>query len=380
MDEKTRTIALIAAVVLIAIVILFVKNPFEQQQPILPQPAENTQGQQNQLAQNPAPSPYPLAPEIIGIHSWINSEPLTLAKLRGQVVLVDFWTYSCINCLRTLPYLRQWHEKYKDLGLVIVGVHSPEFNFEKNLENVQKAVTDNEVKWPVGLDNDMSTWRNYRNRFWPAKYLVDAEGRIRYTHFGEGKYEETEAKIQELLEEARAQNIDVELTPEQVQTGGAGGFFRTRELYAGYAFGNYFGNAPQAFGPEKINEFTDQGNHADGKIYLHGNWFNGSESVRHAQKTQNKQDFVAIKYLASEVNIVVEAGTQPYKVFVELDGKKLEQRFAGADVQFDEEGNAFMEVTENRLYNAIKGPLGVHELKLSSDSDEFELYTFTFGG
>lgn len=368
MNEKTRKALLALAIVGIAVAIIIIRNPFEQQQPILPQTEGNLEEQ----------SPYPTAPEIIGIRDWINSEELTLGGLRGKIVLVDFWTYSCVNCIRTLPYLKQWHEKYSSLGFVLIGVHSPEFEFEKKLKNVQMAVDQYGLKYPVALDSDMATWRNYKNRFWPAKYLVDQNGKIRYTHFGEGAYEETERMIQALLEETMQQNINIEITKEETQSGGAG-FFRTRELYAGYAFGGYIGNE-QGYTPQQASDFTDTQIHEDGKIYLHGKWFSGEEFVRHARTTQSLEDYIAINYLASEVNVVAGAGQQSYKVFVELDGKKLEKRYAGKDVQFDEQENAFVEVKESRLYNLILGPLGKRELRLSSNSDEFSLYTFTFGG
>ncbi len=147
----------------------------------------------------------PAAPELQNITAWVNSEPLSIAELRGKVVVVDFWTFGCYNCVNTLPYLREWHDKYADDGLVIVGVHSPEFNHEKDLANVQKAVKELGVVWPVAMDNDFSTWRAYENRYWPHLYLADAQGRIRYDHIGEGGYDTTEEWIQRLLKEAKEQ-------------------------------------------------------------------------------------------------------------------------------------------------------------------------------
>lgn len=139
------------------------------------------------------------APELTGISAWINSTPLTMESLRGKVVLIDFWTYSCINCIRTQPYLNAWHEKYADDGLVIIGVHAPEFAFEKVENNVREASQKAGIKYPIALDNDFATWNAYANRYWPAKYLVDQNGNIVYKHFGEGEYAETEEKIQSLL-------------------------------------------------------------------------------------------------------------------------------------------------------------------------------------
>ena len=140
---------------------------------------------------------------LTGAVEWLNSPPLTAEALRGKVVLVDFWTYSCINCLNALPHVREWHRKYKDQGLVVVGVHSPEFAFEKNINNVKRAVDRLEVVFPVAIDNNFTIWRAFGNSYWPAHYFVDAKGRIRFHHFGEGEYEKSEQVIQQLLEEAR---------------------------------------------------------------------------------------------------------------------------------------------------------------------------------
>lgn len=147
----------------------------------------------------PAQTAAATAPEFTGIEKWLNSEPLTLQSLRGKVVLVDFWTYTCINCIRTLPYVTSWYQKYKDQGLVVVGVHTPEFPFERSTTNVTKALDRLGIKYPVAQDNDYATWDAYRNQYWPAAYLIDKQGNIVYRHFGEGQYKETEAEIQRLL-------------------------------------------------------------------------------------------------------------------------------------------------------------------------------------
>lgn len=159
-----------------------------------------------QLAAAPAPGLYDFgaAPDFAGIAQWLNSPPLTMAGLRGQVVLVDFWTYSCVNCIRTLPHVNRWAARYRDSGLVVVGVHTPEFAFEKSTPNVQAAMQRLGVKHPVAQDNLYATWKAWDNSYWPAHYLVDARGRIRYRHFGEGEYERTEAAIRALLAERKA--------------------------------------------------------------------------------------------------------------------------------------------------------------------------------
>jgi len=146
-----------------------------------------------------AAMPSEPAPEFTGIEKWLNSDPLTLQQLRGKVVLVDFWTYTCINCIHTIPYVKEWNEKYKDKGLVVVGVHTPEFPFERLTSNVEQAIKRFGITYPVAQDNRYATWKAYNNLYWPAFYLIDKEGRITYTHFGEGRYKETEAEIQRLL-------------------------------------------------------------------------------------------------------------------------------------------------------------------------------------
>ncbi|WP_354686460.1 thioredoxin family protein [Cupriavidus necator] len=150
-------------------------------------------------AATPASADYGKAPEFTGIEKWLNSEPLTVAGQRGKVVLVDFWTYTCINCIRTLPHVKQWYDKYRDKGLVVVGVHTPEFPFEKSTANVQAAIKRFDIRYPVAQDNAYATWNAWRNQYWPALYLIDANGTVVYKHFGEGNYAETEAAIQKAL-------------------------------------------------------------------------------------------------------------------------------------------------------------------------------------
>ena len=184
-----------------------------------------------------APS-RPSAPELIGLSDWLNSEPLTLAGQgeQGRVVLIDFWTYTCVNCIRTLPFLRDWHEKYAERGLTVLGVHAPEFDFERDPVNVRDAVVRHELGYPVAQDNEMETWSAFGNRFWPAKYLVGADGALRYQHFGEGDYDATELAIRAALEDAGHDVSDVPLggvEPPALDANAARGI--TRELYGGYA-------------------------------------------------------------------------------------------------------------------------------------------------
>ena len=336
-----------------------------------------------------------LAAEITGIHAWLNSKPLCLSDLRGKVVLVDFWTYTCVNCIRTFPYLKLWQSRYVDDGLVILGVHSPEFEFEKEPNNVRQAAADNGIVWPVALDNDMRTWRAFSNRFWPAKYLIDKDGVIRYTHFGEGSYAETEEKIRELLVEigANLSLLDFELPQDQevdpsfLEDGGV----VTPELYGGFArgchpfYGPLFVADPQyCQSTDEIRNYRDSGDHEGHLIHLKGPWYAGEENLRYSPDTLNGDysDYMLIKFTAKSVNAVVtpDEGEEPFKVLVTLDDQYMTEENKGADVVIESDGRSFLIVDEPRLYMVVEAQsYGTYELKLSSNSPQFALFAFTFG-
>ena len=334
----------------------------------------------------------PRAPQLEGIVGWINTEPFTLESLRGKVVLIDFWTYTCVNCIRTLPFLREWHEKYAELGLVIVGVHSPEFEFEKVKENVEAAAVKYDLGYPIVQDNFFSTWQAYSNRAWPSKYLIDKDGIIRFTHIGEGAYEATEEKIRELLAEAGASMYKVPLgtttrpdRDSQSYTGGESG--QTRELYAG-SFRNqnnpdpYIGNKEYRNAPlDTSTLYQDPGDHQNHYLYLQGLWTKGLESLTHARTTDDLEDYIAIKFYGTTLNVVVNyEGNSPVRVEATLDGAPIPEEFVGADVQRDDDGTSFFLIDEPRLYRVVELPwYGGHELRLSSNSDEFSIFAFTFG-
>ncbi len=352
----------------------------------------------------PTPAPVPSsneqrqpAPELQGIAGWINTEPLTIASQRGKVVLVDFWTYTCVNCIRTLPYLKQWHEKYAPHGLVIIGVHTPEFEFEKVKENVEKAVREYGLQYAIAQDNDYGTWNAFSNRYWPAKYLIDREGYVRFVHFGEGKYQETEQKIRELLQETGAMLDQVPVGTDPGPQAHPAAFssdietVMTRELYGGVSR-NYgallAGDAPYVLHEEYYNEpnaevlYQDPGSHRNHFIYLQGLWRNTPESLVHARQTESFEDYIAIKFYATSVNAVMSSDgtTGPIDVRVTLDGAPLTPSQAGADVQFDQQGNSFVQVDGSRMYRLVEQPeFGGHELRLSANVTGLALYAFTFG-
>ena len=341
------------------------------------------------------------APEFAGTQEWINSGPLSMEGLRGKVVLIDFWTYSCINCIRTLPYLRTWYERYADDGLVIVGVHTPEFHFEKVYENVVQATKDDEVTWPVVQDNDFAVWQSYENRFWPAKYLVDQDGVVRYTHFGEGKYGETEEWIRRLLDESGADSMDASAPlPEDQEYDSTfpGSGQITRELFAGWRFtalqqrggigqvDEYLEAARASYEmddyPAVVAEFPTPGSLNPNLIYFHGPWAIGPESARHAEATGHFDDYLALVYSARSVNAVLTSDSgESYKVRITHNGDYLTEANRGDDIIIGEDGESYLIVSEPKLYKIIENPtwMGEQELRMASMSDDFGLFSFTFG-
>ena len=331
------------------------------------------------------------APEFQGIANWINSDPLTIKGLRGKVVLVDFWTYTCVNCIRTMPYLKEWHDKYAKEGLVIVGVHSPEFEFEKLNKNVVTAAADFGLTYPIAQDNDFATWHAYRNQFWPAKYLVDAKGVIRYTHFGEGDYGTTERKIRQLLEEAGAGLSDVAVNNAPAPQFDLRAFSGdreqgiTREIYGGYernvGFGGRYVAHDEYYGaPDLVTIYNDPGKHKNQVIYLQGAWHNGAEALRHGRTTEEHEDYIALTFNATSVNAVIYTMAEvAFEVQVTIDGRPLRSEEAGPDVVVTEE-RSFFTVDAGRLYEVVALPaFGGHELRLSSNSEHFALFALTFG-
>lgn len=330
------------------------------------------------------------APELAGLTEWTNSAPLTLAALRAEkrVVLVDFWTYTCVNCIRTLPYLKQWHARYAAAGLTIIGVHAPEFDFEHDAGNVRRAVEANGITYPVALDNEMKTWDAFENNAWPAKYLVTADGQVRFTHTGEGNYEGTERAIREAL---TAAGHDVSAIP----SGGLPEPSRdpkatsiTRELYGGYERnfhprGAYAAQNAYYKGPDLVQDYSDgTGPRAADVWYLQGRWKNEREAIVHARATQNLEDYLAFAFHARSVNAVMQPRLTgaAYEVIVEIDGRPLRRDEAGLDITFDAGGRSIVKVQEPRMYSlAILPALADHELKLRSNSMDFAMYALTFG-
>ena len=338
----------------------------------------------------------PPAAEITGIAAWINSEPLALTDLRGRVVLLDFWTYTCVNCIRTFPQLKLWHDQYADDGLVILGIHTPEFEFEKDQANVFQATQDYGITWPVALDNDYVTWDNYLNSFWPAKYLIDAQGQVRYHRIGEGGYASTEGKLRQLLAEAGADLSDDPFTAmgehtEDTEFLNAPDAEITRELYAGYERGvfelelygqGYAGQLEYYRQAGETLQLTAPDYLQPNLIYFQGHWRSEPQGATHALITTDFEDYVALVYSARTVNAVLtnKAGER-YKVRVTLEGEYLTGESRGADVVIGNDGESYLWVEESRMYRVVENPAYVQrkELRLSANSDQFGLYAFTFG-
>lgn len=321
-------------------------------------------------------SQFRVAPEFAKISGYINTDPLTLKALRGKVVLVDFWTYSCINCIRTIPYLNAWHEKYADDGLVIVGVHTPEFEFEKDYNNVKAAVEKFEIQYPVVQDNEKGTWKDYDNRYWPRKYLIDNEGYIRYDHIGEGSYAETEKVIQSLLTE-RAAYIHANVTidesiskPENAQSVNFGRI-STPELYFGYQFARAPLGNPEGYKPDQIVKYTiaENATIAPNRIFLGGEWKNNADHM----ELQSEVGRIVLSYSAKAVNIVAGGSGQLY---ISEDGSNLTESSRGLDVS--EQGA--VAIDGQKLYNlTMHEGYGDRQIVIDIIGKGFEIYTFTFG-
>jgi len=337
-----------------------------------------------------------LAPEFGGIEAWINGGPLTMEELRGQVVLIDFWTYTCINCIRTFSFLKQWNSRYTDDGLVIVGVHSPEFEFEKDYDNVVEATQNEALAWTMAQDNDFVTWRRYNNRFWPAKYLIDKDGVVRYTHFGEGGYAETEDLIRELLAEADPNFLANNLPLPEDQTVDPAFLIArdaevTRELYGGYergesdllfGRGGYVQQMQYFDSKDQVANFSITEDQQPHKIYFEGAWHVGPESSTHGRTTELFEDYLALVYSATSVNAVLTSDSgKPYKLRITVDGEYLTDSNKGSDIIIGDDGESYLWVTSPSLYNVISNDSYVwrQNLKMASNSPDFGLFAFTFG-
>lgn len=307
------------------------------------------------------------APELVAGGKWFNSSPLTISSLRGKVILLDFWTYTCVNCIRTLPHIEAWYEKYHDKGLVVIGVHTPEFEFEKDPNNVQKALINLDVKYPVMQDNDYSTWNAYGNQYWPEEYLIDSKGMIADNHIGEGDYAKTETTIQKLLTQAGYKvNNSMTNIPDQTPTSNLSpeSYLGSQRMEFKYPYGSV-GNGNQTFTlPDNLplNSFA----------------FGGSWTITDGYAVTGNKAFLEYNFYADKVFLVIRPGnaTGNPSVKVSIDGKEMNSLNAGVDVK-----NGVVNITVDKLYNLVdlKGKVESHVLKLEFNNPGIQVYAFTFG-
>jgi cytochrome c biogenesis protein CcdA/thiol-disulfide isomerase/thioredoxin len=318
-------------------------------------------------------------PPLTGAVQWLNSPPLSAQSLRGKVVLIDFWTYSCINCLRSLPYVKAWADKYKDQGLVVIGVHAPEFAFERNIDNVKKATHDLGIDYPVAVDNNYAIWRSLNNQYWPAHYFVDAQGRIRYHHFGEGDYTQSEKVIQQLLAEAGHADAS------KIATGLAGGSaqgvlaaaddrdMQSPETYIGYARAENF-VSPGGETEDKLHSYAAPTGPALNQWGLAGKWRVGAEHATLGAAS----GAIVYRFHARDLHLVLgpDKDGKPVRFRVSIDGKAPGDAH-GSDVSADGTGT----VTGERLYQLVRqtGDIKDHTFSIEFLDPGVEAYSFTFG-
>ena len=319
--------------------------------------------------------PEGLMPPLSGAVEWLNSPPLTRESLKGKVVLVDFWTYSCINCLRSIPYVKAWADKYKDQGLVVIGVHTPEFAFEKSVANVKNAVADLNIGYPVAIDSNYAIWRAFANQYWPAHYFIDAEGRIRHHHFGEGDYEESERIIQTLLTEAGKNAVSsgvVSVKASGAEAASDAASVRSPETYIGYERAENF-LSPGGVVRDKPHSYTD-GSPRLNEWSLLGDW---TIKAEHAVLDQ-KDGGIVYKFRARDLHLVLGSPPDGRKVrfLVKIDGKA-----PGASHGSDVDPGGQGAVTEQRLYQLVRqsGPITDHTFEIQFLDPGVEAYAFTFG-
>lgn len=321
------------------------------------------------------------APELDGGLTWLNSTPVRLADVRGKVVLLDFFEYSCVNCIRTFPYVDEWRKRYGNDGLVVVGVHTPQYEFSMDPQNVNTGVQRLGVTFPVVVDSNFHIADAYGNRFSPRVFLIDKTGTIRFDHTGEGAYVETELMIQKLLHEIDpSKAFPAPMAPVRTtDRSGAVCYPVTTELYLGQVRGR-LGNAGLG-DSNSVGSFTLPNRMEEGLVYAAGEWDNRSEYLRHTRDTDTPRDLIALRYRATEVNVVMKPEDVYWmRVFVKQDGEWLPQEIAGDDIKYDDQGRSYVEARSARMYNLIsKQPYGTYDIQLIVQSRGLSVYSFSFG-
>jgi cytochrome c biogenesis protein CcdA/thiol-disulfide isomerase/thioredoxin len=338
---------------------------------------DGSSGQGTIKASGPASEAGPkMLPDLSGSGPWINSPELTPASLHGKVVLVDFWTYSCINCLRTLPYLKAWNEKYKNSGLVVIGVHTPEFPFEKDEANVRKAVHDLGITYPVVMDNDYRIWRAFDNEYWPAHFFIDATGHVRFHHFGEGGYDEAENWIRDLLKEANGQpppQIATKIAASGAEAASDSSTVKSPETYIGYERAKNFAS-PNGFSEDEAQAYQTPGTLTLNQWALAGTW----KDERQIATLISPTGSIEYRFHARDLHLVLgpAKGGKPIRFRITIDGKA-----PGADHGVDTDANGNGVVNENRLYQLIRqqGAVQDRTFRIEFLGPGVEAFAFTFG-
>lgn len=309
---------------------------------------------------------------------WFNSEPVPITALRGRVILLNFWDYTDCSSLRAMPYLNEWHKRYNQYGLVVVGVHTPKFPFGKRPDIVQRAIKRLNIEYPVVMDNESMIWSSYGNHVWPTKHLIDKEGFVRCTVAGEGSYAAMEQVIHSLLYSAGVtEEMPLVLEPvHETDRAGVVTFRATPELFTGYLRGS-IGNI-EGYSPESVVEYVDPKIYFDGRFYLDGNWKNDRDSLRH--QDDDREGHVIVNYQALEVNAVINnENDNEFDIVVRQDDLFLSSENKGDDVLIDPDGRSVMHIIEPKMYNVVKNrEFGEHVLRLSTRSNACGLCSLAF--
>lgn len=313
---------------------------------------------------------------LSGATGWINSPPLTAQELKGKVVLVDFWDYSCINCIRAAPYIRAWAQKYKDSGLVVIGVHTPEFDFERQMANVQKAVQKFDMTYPIALDSNYKIWNAFHNQYWPAEYFIDAKGRVQYEHFGEGDYDQSERWIQKLLKDANAKPMTsgmASVEGEGVQAAPDTKDVRSPETYIGYARAENF-SSPGGIKRDAVKTYVEPKHLSLNDWGLEGSWLD-HQQVAILDSAGGK---IVFRFHARDLHLVLGPGAdgKPVQFRVTIDGQAPGENHG---VDTDAQGNGV--VTAFRLYQLVrqKDEIKDHTFTIEFEDPGVQAYSFTFG-
>jgi thiol-disulfide isomerase/thioredoxin len=318
------------------------------------------------------------APDIYGNY-WINADPVSLVSLRGYVLLIDFWDYTSVNCHHSLPYMREWYRRYSDKGLIIIGVHTPQFPFGRDPVNVQAAVDKLSIKYPVVMDNDFLVWNAFRCTSWPTKIIVDKNGFIRYIHAGEGQYQNMEQVIQSMVVDAGYRDdLPYVMDPlKEIDRPGIFCYRETPDILTGWQRGT-IGNV-EGYSPESTVHYEDPNVYVPGRLYLHGDWLNDRNYLK-INTDSPHGGYLIVVYQAKEVYAVIKPeGEKSFQVFIQQDGQYLSRGDKGTDIRYDEAGRSYFVVNEARLYNLVSNrEFGDHVMKLNTRSNGFAIFAMTF--